>query len=369
MADPFSFARLVVDWMDWMGAHGYSPRTIENRARMLAHLVTWLDERGVTRPVDVTRPMLDRYQRWLFHYRKTTGDPLTFRSQSQRLLPVRAFFKWAARHHHLIHNPASELELPKVEKRLPRPALTAGEAELVLSQPDLSTAAGVRDRAMLEVLYSTGIRRIELAGLAVFDIDHDRHTLLVRQGKGRKDRLIPIGERALAWIDRYHTEARPRWATEPDNGVLFLTANGDQFSLDRLTQLARHYVQASGVNKQGACHLFRHTLATLMLEGGADLRYVQQMLGHADISTTQIYTQVSIRHLQAIHTATHPAASNQSRAARQVHPVHQPVEGQVLSAAALLAALEQEDDEENRPTTGSPAAADPADGFKRTIIR
>ena len=262
--DPHGFAVLVADWCEWMGAHGYSPRTVENRQRMLAHLVHWLDERGVTRPVDVTRPMLDRYQRWLFHYRKTNGDPLTFRSQSQRLLPVRAFFKWAARHHHLVHNPASELELPKVEKRLPRPALTASEAELVLSMPDLSTAAGVRDRAMLEVLYSTGVRRIELAGLAVFDIDHDRQTLLVRQGKGRKDRLIPIGERALAWIDRYHHEARPRWAREPDNGVLFLTANGDGFSLDRLTQLARHYVQASGVTKQGACHLFRHTLATLM---------------------------------------------------------------------------------------------------------
>jgi integrase/recombinase XerD len=138
--------------------------------------------------------------------------------------------------------------------------------------------------------------------------------------------------------------------------------------LDRLTQLAHHYVQASGVPKTGACHLFRHTLATLMLEGGADLRYVQQMLGHADISTTQIYTHVSIRHLQAIHAATHPAASNTPRASRQVHPVHQPVEGQVLSAAALLSALELEDDEENRLPTGSPAG-DPDDGYKRTIIR
>ncbi len=356
-----------------MGAHGYSPRTIENRQRMLAHLAVWLDERGITRPVDVTRPMLERYQRWLFHYRKTNGDPLTFRSQSQRLLPVRAFFKWAARQHHLIHNPASELELPKVEKRLPKPALSAAEAEQVLAMPDLSTPAGVRDRAMLETLYSTGIRRIELAGLAVFDIDHDRQTLLVRQGKGRKDRLIPIGERALVWIDRYTTEVRHTVAREPDNGILFLTADGNGFSLDRLTQLAGHYVTASGVPKTGACHLFRHTLATLMLEGGADLRYVQQMLGHADISTTQIYTHVSIRHLQAIHAATHPAASNTPRASRQVHPVHRPPgdDSRTLSAAALLSALEFEDDEENRPHTGSggDATVDVDDSYKRTIIR
>ena len=372
--DRFGFPVLVADYAEWMGAHGYSPRTIENRQRTLAHLAVWLDERGITRPVDVTRPMLDRYQRWLFHYRKLNGEPLTFRSQSQRLLPVRAFFKWTARQHHVLHNPASELELPKVERRLPKPALTASEAELVLAQPDLSTPAGVRDRAMLEVLYSTGIRRMELAGLAVFDIDRDRQTLLVRQGKGRKDRLIPIGERALVWIERYHHEVRRRHAREPDNGVLFLTADGNQFSLDRLTQLARRYVLASGVPKQGACHLFRHTLATLMLEGGADLRYVQQMLGHADISTTQIYTHVSIRHLQAIHAATHPAASNTPRSSRQVHPVHQPVEGQMLSAAALLSALELENDEENRPPTGSPATDAPTadvdvEPYRRTIIR
>jgi integrase/recombinase XerD len=268
----------------------------------------------------------------------------------------------------------------------------------VLAQPDLTTPGGVRDRAMIEVLYSTGIRRSELAGLAVFDIDADRQTLLVRQGKGRKDRMVPIGERALAWVDRYLAEVRHVHATEPDDGVLFLTVDGTRFSLDRLTQLVRGYVERSGVNKQGACHLFRHTLATLMLEGGADIRYVQQMLGHADISTTQIYTQVSIRHLQAIHTATHPAASNTPRAQRQVHPVHRGVAGvePLVSPAALLSVLDEEINQENRPdpgpadgrATGHPAGqnADQGDGehdtgvdgradgpagppFKRTIIR
>jgi integrase/recombinase XerD len=355
---------LVGEFADWMGAHGYSPRTIENRQRMLAHLIVWLDERGVTRPTEVTRPMLERYQRWLFHYRKRDGEPLSFRSQSQRLLPVRAFFKWAARQHHVLHNPASEIELPKVERRLPKPALTASEAELVLATPDLSTAAGVRDRTMLEVLYSTGIRRGELANLAVFDVDVDRRTLLVRQGKGRKDRLVPIGERALAWIDRYLHEVRVQWAREPDDGTLFVTVDGTRFSLDRLTQLARDYVVASGVAKQGACHLFRHTLATLMLEGGADIRYVQQMLGHADISTTQIYTQVSIRHLQAIHAATHPAASNVSRP-RRVHPVlqsHDDPDERSVSMSELLASLDSEINQENRPPEVEPPA-------RRTIIR
>ena len=338
--DRFGFPVLVADWCEWMGAHGYSPRTVENRARMLAHLATWLDERGVTRPVDVTRPMLDRYQRWLFHYRKRDGDPLTFRSQSQRLLPVRAFFKWAARHHHLIHNPASELELPKVEKRLPRPALTAGEAELVLSMPDLATAAGVRDRAMLEVLYSTGIRRIELAGLAVFDIDHDRQTLLVRQGKGRKDRLVPLGERACAWVRRYLREVRPLLVAS-DTLVLFLNDWAQPYPYGYLSLVVRRYMQAAGF-KQGSCHALRHACATHMLEGGADIRYIQALLGHAKLDTTQIYTHVAIEKLKAVHALTHPARLEriqpQTEASPQVTSDH--------AATALLEALADEDDKD-----------------------
>jgi integrase/recombinase XerD len=187
----------------------------------------------------------------------------------------------------------------------------------VLAQPDLADPAGVRDRAMLEVLYSTGIRRSELARLAVTDIDHERQTLLVRLGKGKKDRLIPIGERALAWVRKYLAEARPKLAVSgDDDGTLFLTADGTPFALDALTRIASGYVKASGVPKTGACHLFRHTIATLMLEGGADIRYIQAMLGHAELSTTQIYAQVSVRALQAIHSATHPAAGNTPRQTR-----------------------------------------------------
>ena len=161
---------------------------------------------------------------------------------------------------------------------------------------------------MLEVLYSTGIRRSELAHLSVSDVDPGRGTLLVRQGKGRKDRMVPIGARALAWVGRYLDRARPGSAADPDDGTLFLTADGTGLSPDRLTQLVRDHIRASGVGKDGSCHLFRHTCATLMLEGGADIRCIQAMLGHAELSTTAIYTQVSIRTLQAVHAATHPAA-------------------------------------------------------------
>ncbi len=250
-SDLAGFPRLVGEFCEDMAARGYSERTVGNRRHMLSYLAAWLAERGITRPAEVTRPVLESYQRWLFHYRKSNGEPLSFRSQSQRLLAVRAFFKWAARQRHVLHNPASEIELPRAERRLPRPALTAAEAELVLTRPDLDSPAGVRDRAILEVLYSTGIRRAELASLAVTDIDHERQTLLVRQGKGRKDRMIPIGPRALAWVRRYLAEVRPRLVTQPDDGILFLSADGTGLALDALTRLASGYVKASGCPRPG----------------------------------------------------------------------------------------------------------------------
>jgi integrase/recombinase XerD len=405
-SDPRGFPVLVEEFLTDLGARGYSPATVHHRRHMLAQLAAWLADRGVGRPVEVTRPMLVRYQRHLFHYRKTDGHPLSFRSQSQRLLPVRAFYRWAVRNSYVLSNPASELELPKVEHRLPKPALSVTEAEQVLAVPDVRTVTGLRDRAMLEVFYSTGIRRAELAHLGVFDVDADRATLLVRQGKGRKDRLVPIGTRALGWVQRYLVEARPHLVVAgPHEQVLFLTVDGTGFSVDRLTQLARGHVRASGVPKEGACHLFRHTMATLMLDGGADIRHIQAMLGHADISTTQIYTHVSIRQLQAIHAATHPGATHDPNAARarrhrddqhdderhddehdpagktagkglgqtpgKTGPTHDDghdddaAAGGAASgdAAALFVVLDQEIDQENRDHPGSPDTAGPGAGL------
>jgi len=130
---------------------------------------------------------------------------------------------------------------------------------------------------------------------------------MVRQGKGKKDRMIPIGERALRWVLKYRDEVRPELAMPEDDTTLFLTNYGLPFTRNRMSQLVRDYVNDADTGKTGSCHLFRHTMATLMLENGADIRFIQAMLGHADISTTQIYTQVSIRQLKEIHTATHPA--------------------------------------------------------------
>jgi integrase/recombinase XerD len=336
--DPDSLYHAMQRYLAWLAERHYSPRTIESREVYLRYFVLWCDDRGLGRPQEVTRPILERYQRFLFLHRKRDGQPLTIRSQHTRIIPVRSWFKWLARQNHILYNPAAELELPRMEHRLPRHVLSQREAEAVLAQPDLPSDTGIRDRAMLETLYSTGMRRLELIGLKLADIDIERGTVMVRQGKGRKDRMIPIGERALAWIEKYRDDVRPELATGADDGTLFLSNLGEPFSPNRLTQLVRDYVDAAKIGKRGSCHLFRHTMATLMLENGADIRYIQAMLGHAKLDTTQIYTQVSIRALKAIHTATHPARPIRPRS-EQAEPTG--------DLATLLDTLDQEAAEED----------------------
>ena len=212
------------------------------------------------------------------------------------------------RQNYILHNPASELELPRLGRALPKNLFSAGEVEQIMQLCDVADPIGLRDRTILEVLYSTGLRRLEMIQLKLYDLSLDRGLILVRQGKGKKDRYVPIGERAIAWLEKYVREGRPQLAIEPDDMTVFLTAQGEPFSRDHMTWTVKDRIDAAKLGKTGSCHLFRHTMATLMHEGGADIRYIQQMLGHEDIKTTQIYTQVAIRALQRIHAATHPAA-------------------------------------------------------------
>jgi integrase/recombinase XerD len=308
-ADPRGFPVLWAEFETWMAARGYSPATIRTRRHATAQLAAWLAERGITRPAEVTREVLERYQRHLFFYRKPDGQPLLTASQAGRLQAIRPLFAWAARRRLIVADPAAALELPRPPRRLPRQVLTAAEAEQILALPDLSTPLGLRDRAILEVFYATGIRRIELTRLHLADVDHERITVLVRAGKGAKDRLLPLGERALAWVRKYLAGARPVLCTDPAVTALFTAADGGPISRFRVGQLTHDYIVRSATGKTGSCHLFRHTMATLMLDGGADLRYVQEMLGHASVATTQVYTHVSIARLAAVHAATHPGAS------------------------------------------------------------
>lgn len=306
--DPDSLACHMERFLTALAIRNYAAATIDDRRHGLATFILWCAERGIGYPRDVTKPILERYQRHLYYHRKPNGEPLSFRTQAQRMVPIRAWFKWLARENHILSNPASELELPRPEKRLPALVLTAEEAEAVMGIPDTGEPLGLRDRAMLELLYATAIRRGELIGLRLFDVDYPRSALIVRQGKGNKDRVVPLGERAKAWLAAYRDRVRPGLVAGRDPGTLFLSRDGRPLEPKRLSEKVRTYVEAAGIGKPGSCHLLRHTAATLMLEGGADIRFIQAMLGHESLETTQIYTRVSITKLAEIHAATHPGA-------------------------------------------------------------
>jgi integrase/recombinase XerD len=306
---------VVNEYLEWLRAHGYAESTVRARRYYLAGLVGFLLQREIADPRKVTPHLIDAYQHHLFSHRKVDGRPLSFCTQAQRLVPVKGLFDWLSRTGAVASNPAASITLPKTEDRLPSSVLSVDEVEAVLAQPNASTALGVRDRAILEVLYSTAIRRSELTKLFVADVDHARASLFIRQGKGGRDRFVPIGERALSWVRRYLEEVRPNLDIQPNQTALFLSVTGDSIAPDVLTRMVRVYMRAGAPAKAGSCHLFRHTAATLMLDAGADIRHIAEMLGHRRLETTMAYTRVSMTKLHEVHAKYHPA--EQSLRAKQ----------------------------------------------------
>jgi integrase/recombinase XerD len=299
-------------YTSWMLSQNFSPGTIKDYGCSLFRFVNWCHEREILSPQEITREILELYQGQLIRSRKSNGESYSSKHLNKVSSTIRMFFKWLAKNRYILYNPASELELPRVVKQIPRNVLSTAEVEAIMMQVDTSSPLGLRDRAMLETLYSTGMRRFELCRLKCKDISIDTGVVLVREGKGRKDRMIPIGDRALAWIEKYKNDLRPSLfnkPTQPDEGILFLNCRGNPLNPATVSRLISYYVRMSEINKEGSCHMFRHTMATLMLENGADIRYIQQILGHSSLEATQIYTHVSIKKLKEVHSATHPGAN------------------------------------------------------------
>jgi integrase/recombinase XerD len=307
-------------FLDSLRAQSYSRATIRNRRWPLLRFSAWCAGRNIRDVRDVTSLVLTDYQRTIVAQRKANGGPLAVSTRRFLLEPLWAFFGWLAKLTSIPTDPTHPLQLPRQGRALPRAILTTTEVEAIMKEPDVRSAIGLRDRAILETLYSTGIRRAELCGLAAIDLDRERRTLMIREGKGRKDRVVPVGERALGWIARYLDEARPRLLDDNASDALFVAAtHGGLLAPNTLSRIALDYRRRAGVTKGASCHIFRHTMATLMLENGADLRSLQEILGHARLQTTALYTQVSIRRLRDVHARTHPA--ERGRATRRTRAV------------------------------------------------
>jgi integrase/recombinase XerD len=302
-----TLTRQAEQYLENLHVRNYTTSTIDGRRDALKVFLLWARERDLSDPNTITKPILESYQRHLWRWKKKNGKPLGISTQRSRLSTLKDFFAYLAKQNHILANPASELELPRQEKRLTQQALSLHEVKALLNVPDVLDPLGIRDRAMLELFYSTGIRRGELTNLEITDLNRERQTLQIRQGKGHKDRVVPVGNRALHWLERYLEQVRPRLMLESQERAFFITSYGEAFNPDVISRMVSKFIRQADIGKTGSCHILRHSCATHMLEGGADIRFIQQLLGHEKLETTAIYTQVSIEQLKAVHSKTHPA--------------------------------------------------------------
>jgi integrase/recombinase XerD len=319
----------LAQFLTWTSSVGYSADTVRIRETTLGWFLTWCEERSILAPQDLTRQVIERYQQHLHQHRKRDGQPLTYGSQVNRLNPVRAFCKWLLRENLVLADPAAALVLARPPRRLPQ-VPTLVQVETILNGADITSAVGVRDRAIMEVFYSSGLRRAELLSLKCHEADLSAQVLWVREGKGRKDRVVPVGERACAWVSQYLDRIRLQYVQGQDPQTLFLMDVNRPFTKSALTSRIGDYVRAAGLVR-GACHLLRHAMATHMLENGADIRYIQAILGHSDLETTAIYTHVSIGKLKEVHAATHPARMTRLATARPLSLQDREALAQVLA--------------------------------------
>lgn len=279
---------------------GLSPRTLDAYRRDLVRLVAFLEMRGVSRPADVSAGELREY---VYHLKDQGLQPTSIR---RNVSAIRTWFAFLLAEGMVEADPTDRLELPRAWRKLPG-VLSRDEVARILEAPDPSERLFWRDRALLEFAYASGVRVSELTSLKVRDLDM-QEGLAVVFGKGAKERIVPVGRAALQALVVYVREIRPRLAGPKSEGVVFLNARGTPLTRMGVWKILRRHVQRAGVRKRVTPHTFRHSFATHLLEGGADLAAVQEMLGHADIATTQIYTHVEREYLKDVHRRFHPRA-------------------------------------------------------------
>lgn len=282
--------------------------TKEHRAR-IKRFFAWAGKYRVKHPSDVTQAMLLDYQKYLSEYINERGTVNNVMTQNQHLAVLVCFYKYLKQAGYVAHNPTLELQYAKVPQRLPKAVLTHKEMKKLLRQPDTSTVLGFRDRTILEVMYSTGIRRNELLNLDVSDIDLESGFLLVREGKGSKDRIVPLGKVACRYLETYMNGIRPdlvQRCPDPKTKALFPSCRSDRLRRNTLADLIDKYARKAGLAQGVTPHTFRHTCATALIRNNASIRHVQEMLGHSRLTSTQEYIRLTMSDLKDAHSRFHP---------------------------------------------------------------
>lgn len=291
-----------------MKARAFSNRTIDSVVPRVHNFVEFCREKEIERPSEVSRADVQSYQHALFERRHSRHPDrrLSTRTQTTYLCALKSFYRYLVMSETVIHDPASHLVLPREPKDLPRVILTKSEITRLFSQPDTKTRLGYRDRTMMELFYTTGIRASEATNLEVASVDINRAVVMVRQGKGRKDRVVPMGEVCAEWLEGYLRNVRPKLLSDPREQAVFLTNTGRRWELSALLRRLHAYAARAGIKKRIGCHTFRHTCATHMMRGGADVRVIQELLGHKCLSTTERYLRVEVGDLIRAHKKFHP---------------------------------------------------------------
>ncbi|MFQ3870575.1 tyrosine-type recombinase/integrase [Leptospira kirschneri] len=298
----------ILEYLQSQERMGRSVNTLKCKRMALKVYNNWSEERGLTNPEEITVKEIEGYQRYLSKYKnQVTKERICVKTSNSWLHILREFYMYLEKKERITKNPCLDMRLPKEGRRLPRNVLGVKEVERILSVPDLGTPLGIRNRAILELFYSTGMRSGELSRLKVSEVDFSAGTIQILESKGRTDRLIPVSERALLWMSKYLEEVRLVYERDREVENVFLSSCGKQILPNSLGRMVTHMRKQAGVEKKGSTHMFRHTTATLMLENGADIRHVQEMLGHKSLGTTQIYTHVAIQKLQEVYERTHPS--------------------------------------------------------------
>lgn len=262
------------------------------------------DYPDITDITDITREIVLSYEKYLVTKRDSRGKILSRHRRSRYLAGLRAFFDYLQKDEKIYRNPASNIAFPKLRKQIIRDVLTVEEIDALLKTCRGNSTKSLRDRAILELLYSSGIRADELCNIEVDDIDLDERVLFVRKGKLGNQRMIPFGDSARYWTLRYMESARPLIAG--NSTLLFVTMKGSRFQPVTLCRIVKEYADKAGIEKNVTTHTMRHTCATHMLKGHADIRYVQKQLGHRSISTTEKYLKIEITDLKEVHERCHP---------------------------------------------------------------
>lgn len=283
----------------------FAQRTVEAYVRELKPFFGFLDVIGIADLSSVTRDAIEEYRMHLFEV-EYAGKRLTLRTQSGRLTAVKAFTRFLTREHFLLMDPSVGVKSPRTGRSLPPPLLTEEEVEDLMAAPDVHTCLGMRDRAILEVLYGTGIRNTEMRLLTLDEVDIECREIRLQRGKGGKGRVMPLGDEAAHWLEVYLQRSRPLLVCEASERWVFVSNRGKVLARSNLEEIIRRLAREAGFEKRCTPHILRHCYATHMLKAGAGIRHLQALLGHESLATTQRYTQVEVSDLRQVIAQFHP---------------------------------------------------------------